>query len=311
MRWQQKAQIQRILSRIPGGETLYYWLQRYVTKSLPPSDAKFLERFVIEASHIDAYNRLGHTPIGEAAFYQFGAGWTMTGPLIFHALGVNQQLLVDIRRLLRPWLINVAAEQLSRLDVGRELDRIPKGQLSASIPEAIDQMQSWWGIDYRAPADARSTGLPANSVDCITSTNTLEHIPQADIASILTECQRILKPGGVMSFRVDYQDHYSYFDRSIGVYNFLQFDSRQWRPWNPDLHYQNRLRHCQYLDMYNHAGFEMVEDHAREGTAEDIGAIRGLRIHNDFSGMSAEDLAVRYSTVILRKPIAATTAKAA
>jgi hypothetical protein len=311
MRWQRKAQLQRWLSRLPGGELAYYWMQRYVTKSLPPSDAKFFERFAIEAGHVDTFARLGNVPVGDAKFYQFGAGWTMSGPLIFHALGVNQQILVDIRRLLRPWLINVSVEQLGRLDLGRTLQRIPQQQLSSHVNTAIRQMQEWWGMDYRAPSDARQTGLPDSSIDCITSTNTLEHIPAQHIGPILTECQRILKPGGVMSFRVDYQDHYSYFDKAVGVYNFLQFDDQQWQPFNPDLHYQNRLRHRQYLQMYTQAGFELLEDHPQEGTEADVQALRHLKLHSAFDGMTLDELAVRYSTVVMRKPIAHAVRRAA
>ncbi|MCA9043386.1 MAG: methyltransferase domain-containing protein [Planctomycetaceae bacterium] len=311
MHWHRKAQIQNVLSRIPGGETLYYWLQRYVTKSLPPSDKKFLERFEIEAGHVDTFCRLGNCPVGEAVFFQFGAGWTMSGPLIFHALGVNKQILVDIRRLLRPWLINVSVEQLGRLDVGRKLPRVANQQLSSHVDTAIQQMHDWWGMDYRAPSDARATGLPDNSVDCIATTNTLEHIPAKDIAEIMVECHRILKPGGVISFRVDYQDHYSYFDRSIGVYNFLQYAPTDWRSFNPSLHYQNRLRHCEYLDMYRQAGFDVAEDHAREGSTEDINQLRTLKLHDQFSSMSPEDLAVRYSTVVLKKSVPAVAARAA
>ncbi|MCA8996724.1 MAG: class I SAM-dependent methyltransferase, partial [Planctomycetaceae bacterium] len=237
MRWQNKARLQSVLSRLPGGETAYYLVQRHLTKTLPQSEEKFREVLEIENEHIDAYLRFCKKPIGEAVFYQFGAGWTMAGPLTFYCHGVNKQILVDIRRLIRPWLINLSAERLSKMEESAHLLRHPR-PLSAKSPNRfVAEMGSEWGIDYRAPADARCTGLPDESIDCITSTNTLEHIPRQDIAEILVECHRILRPGGIMSFRVDYQDHYSYFDRSIGVYNFLQYAPTDWRSFNPSLHY--------------------------------------------------------------------------
>ena len=54
--------------------------------------------------------------------------------------------------------------------------------------------------------------LPAASVDFVSSTNTLEHIPATDIGPILAECRRLLRPDGVVSCRIDMRDHYSYFD---------------------------------------------------------------------------------------------------
>ena len=44
-----------------------------------------------------------------------------------------------------------------------------------------------------------------------------EHIPEPDLASILGECARLLRPGGLVSFRIDLTDHYSYFDRSLST----------------------------------------------------------------------------------------------
>ena len=73
-------------------------------------------------------------------------------------------------------------------------------------------------------------------MDCITSTYTLEHIPADDIRRILVECNRILKPGGLILSLIDYQDHYSWLDLRISRYNFLRYSERQWRWFNSSLH---------------------------------------------------------------------------
>ncbi len=301
MNWRTKARIQSLLSRLPGGETLYYLMQRHITKSLPQSEAKFLEVHAIEMGHIAAYLRHCRKPIGDAVFYQFGAGWTMAGPLTFYAAGVNRQILVDIRRLIRPWLINLTARRLNTLDAARSLLRFPEPVLAANPDRAVAQMKQHWGIDYRAPADARWTGLPDESVDCITSTNTLEHIPARDIADILTECRRILRPGGIMSFRVDYQDHYSYFDKGVSAYHFLEFSDAEWQPFNPSLHYQNRMRHPQYLEIYKGTGFEVIEDHPKNGSDSDKAEIRTMHLADNFRGLGIDEIAIRFDDIILRK----------
>ena len=58
-------------------------------------------------------------------------------------------------------------------------------------------MNDTWGVDYRAPADARATGMAEGTIDCAISVETLEHIPPADISAILKEIHRILRPDGV------------------------------------------------------------------------------------------------------------------
>ncbi len=302
MNWQHKALLQRVLSSVPGGEGVYYLLQRHVTKHLPQSEAKFREIFEVEARHIAAFKEHGNVPLGAAKFFQFGAGWTMAGPLIFHSLGVNQQILVDIRRLIKPWLINVSAERLQTLEFETPLVRRPEQLVHAHADEAVKNMQDWWGIDYRAPSDARSTNLPDNSIDCITSTNTLEHIPRQDIIEILQECQRILKPGGVMSFQVDYQDHYSYFDKSVTVYNYLKYSDEEWKAFNPSLHYQNRMRHQDYLDIYRNVGFNVIDDSPRYGSNQDLKDLSSIPVHDRYEHFTAEELAIRASYIVLTKP---------
>jgi SAM-dependent methyltransferase len=115
------------------------------------------------------------------------------------------------------------------------------------------------GIRYRAPADARATGLADGSIDVCTTTSVLEHIPPDDLRSILVEVRRLLAPGGACSFAVDYHDHWAGPDASIDRLHFLRFDDDDWRRWNPDLQFQNRLRHGDYVDLFTDAGFALTE----------------------------------------------------
>lgn len=46
--------------------------------------------------------------------YEFGAGWALIGPLSLWALGVSQQVLVDVNAHLRFELVNHSLAQLAR-----------------------------------------------------------------------------------------------------------------------------------------------------------------------------------------------------
>ena len=72
-------------------------------------------------------------------------------------------------------------------------------------------------LNYIAPKDTRETGFNENYFDFISSTVTLEHIPKKNILLILKECYRILNRGGILSMIIDYQDHWSYFDKKINL----------------------------------------------------------------------------------------------
>ena len=180
--------------------------------------------------HLRAYDRYaGGLP---ATAYEFGAGWDMIVAIAMARAGVRRHVVVDIRALARPELIADTARRLA---------------VELSAASTLIEQLAGLGIEYRAPCDARATGLPAHSIDLVHSTDTLEHIPQRDVMPILRECARILRPGGIASFRIDYKDHYSYFDPRRGRFAFLAASPRAWRLASPSLHFQNRLRHCDYI----------------------------------------------------------------
>jgi hypothetical protein len=301
MNWKYKALLQLAFSNIPQGERLHYFFQRYVTRSLPATDSSFISTVSIAQRHIDALQRYYHRPLGEATFYEYGAGWDMVVPLAFYALGVERQILVDIRRLLRIQLVNDSIGKYQRIPLNLALPRKPWRYIDGGRSDYLALLKDYYGIDYRAPCDARHPGLKAGSIGCITSTDTLEHIPLQDIRIILRECHRLLQDGGIMSSLIDYQDHYSYFDRSISGYNFLQYSEKAWTFYSPASHYQNRLRHRDYLGLFREAGFEIIKETLKEGTEADLQAIEQLPLAKPFRKYSVPELAVCNALIVVRK----------
>jgi hypothetical protein len=188
MHWQSKVALMQVFSMLPLGKELHYVAQRRITRSLPSSDEKFLEIFNQAKKHLKALHRHGTPNLEDARFYEFGAGFELGIPLSFYALGVKSQVLVDIRRLLRMELVNEILRKLERIDGEVHLCRSPKKAFDEGHSDRwIDLLSEWYGIQYLAPCDARNTGLENASIDFVTSTNTLEHIPAADIRLIVKE----------------------------------------------------------------------------------------------------------------------------
>jgi SAM-dependent methyltransferase len=299
--WKYKALLQGCFSTIPLGEPLNYFFQKHVTRTLPTSDDKFANMVSVARTHVDFLRQYWPRPLSQATFYEFGAGWDMIVPLTFYALGVERQILVDIRRLLRHELLNDTVAKYQGLAFDREIVRKPGIYINGGRHDPLAVLKQHYGIEYKAPCDARQTGLPTASIDCITSTDTLEHIPLTSLRAILKECHRLLRHDGVMSFQIDYQDHYSYFDKNISVYNFLQYSDRTWRLFSPPLQYQNRLRHRDYLGLLDQAGFEIVEERRQDGTESDCKIIERLAVNQRFKNYSGSELAVRKALVVARK----------
>ena len=298
MDWRAKALLQAAFSRVPLGEGLNHLFQRHVTRSLPLDDVRFLEVVESARRHVELLARHGARPLGEATFFEFGAGWDLVVPLALWAFGVERQILVDIRPLGRSDLVRQTLRKLARLELPAGVWRRPSREPPEG-PGFLAALRASYGIEYLAPCDARQTGLGAETLDCVTSTNTLEHIPPDEILAILRECRRLLRPGGRMSFHIDYQDHYSYFDRGISVYNFLRYSDRRWRLWSPALHFQNRLRHRDHLALFEHAGLALLAEETAGGSPEDLAALARVPLDGRFSGYTAAELAVRSAWVVL------------
>ena len=305
MKWLLKAFVQNSLSALPRAHAVNHAFQRWVARSLPAGDAGFRRKVTAAGKHFDAFLAHGGRDPEEAVFYEFGAGWDLILPLAYASLGVRRQILVDIRPNVRFDLVGDTLEKYERhrADLERELGR-PLRELGRPAISTTDELEERFGIRDVAPRDARKTGLPPRSVDFVSSTNTLEHIPERDIALILRECRRILRDDGVFSSRIDMRDHYSYFDATISPYNFLKFSERAWSLVNCSLHYQNRLRYPDYLRLVEEAGLALVAETVARASPADLETLRQLPLAESFSARySLEDLGAQ-SLVLVARPAA-------
>ena len=106
-----------------------------------------------------------------------------------------------------------------------------------------------------------------------------------------------------MTFVVDYQDHYAYFDKKISVYNFLQYSEMHWKHFNSSLHYQNRLRHIDYTRLFEDAGFDVLEENVSAGSEADLKSIRSLTLDPLYDKYELSDLAAHDAFFVLRKEL--------
>jgi SAM-dependent methyltransferase len=303
MKWLAKAMLQKAMSLSPGSERMNYIFQLHVTKQYPRSHDRFLHWTRIATQHFDVFSMCARSvPLPAVSFYEFGAGWDLIIPLTYYALGVDHQTLIDIDPRLRLELVNNA---LQRFSTHKTEIQEKSGRFLRSVgPEPVrnlKELEDKYGIAYRAPMDARNTALASSSIDFISSTATLEHIPESDVLKIFEECRRILKPGGIISCRIDMVDHFAYFDSHISEYNFLKFSDRCWDFVNNRLVLTNRLRHADYIRLIKLARLEVVEEQTERPTCSDLETLRKLKLSRRFREQTFEELGVKRMNVVLRK----------
>lgn len=299
MDWRAKAFAHTVFSALPGGHRINYLAQRMLTQSLPVPDDRFTDVVIGAKRRFEQMRAMLSKPVDRATFYEIGAGWDLQIPLLHWSMGVEKQVLVDIRPLVTAELVNDSIERLGRMRRPVNLQRRPVHRVRDG--KVVEDLERHYGIRTIAPCDAKDTHLPSGSMDVISSTNTFEHIRGEDILPILQESKRLLAPGGVLCLHIDHQDHYAFTDPSITPFNFLRYSDRTWSLVNPPLHHQNRLRHKDFMLLYEAAGFDLLHEETTGPRPEDIEAIRALPLDKRFRGLDPSELAVRTSTVVLAR----------
>lgn len=300
MNFKYKCALQHIFSLLPAGEKMNYLFQRYITRSRPFSDEKFLEKVDTARRHFGAFQKYHRLDAPGNMYYEFGAGWELIIPLCMSFYGMKSQV-IDLFPLAVPSLI-----QHSLLQFQRHVDALPF-KISPTTMQKLshqnyrDILRNNFSVTYEAPCDARQTSFADNTFDYASSSVTLEHIPGKDLVPLLQETYRILRPGGVLSVTIDYRDHWAYFDQKLSPYHFLQFSERQWRRYNPSLHYQNRLRHSDYVSALKQVGFELVYQDYQLPTTQQRQGLDLVSLDERYRSYNMDDLMILESHMVLRK----------
>ncbi len=303
MRWVAKAAVQGTISLVPRGEEINYFLQRNVSRRLPRVGDEFDIHAKHAAQHLAALERV-RPGVDRSTLkcYEFGAGWDLIEQITMWALGVDQQTILDVRPNIKVELVNRAIHEIAtnpvRLEqaLGCRLRPVDVAPIASTA-----DLRERFGITYLAPADARSVPLPDGSIDFVTSTETLEHIPPLEIAAILRETRRLLASDGVISSLIDMKDHYHYIDPAVSPYNFLRYPPWAWRLLNPGLQPQNRLRNSQYRALFTDAGYEIVFDECEPPTNDELRELQQMRIASEFRRFSWLDLGTKETHLVARR----------
>lgn len=299
MDFRYKNILQQIFSKIPYGEKANFIFQKYVTKGIPPSDKAFIEKVERAFRHHQNYLEFNQVISDDRNYYEFGAGWTLTIPLTMGFLGYNSHC-IDIRKLTNEELISYTFNQFFENNQSFEFE-IAFQNFSLPDKKIFEYLKKKLNLSYHAPRNAKATTFSEEFFSHSSSTSTFEHLPKEDILQILNETYRILKKGGIFSIVIDYKDHWSYFDSSITKYNFLRYSESEWEKYNPSLHYQNRLRHSEYLDIISNTDFEMVKCIENTANHKDLEELKSLPLSKVYAEMSLDDLCMKGSEIILRK----------
>ncbi|NOT42028.1 MAG: class I SAM-dependent methyltransferase [Alphaproteobacteria bacterium] len=298
--WLIKSAAHRVISWLPNSQWWNEQFQRHVTRSLDLSDGSFEMRLRLTQRYFELY---AATPPGQRTSgfttLELGTGWYPVVPIGLWLCGADRNWTYDITPLLNADRLRATLTKFA--DAAR--DNALRALLPAAQPDRVEQLDvlckrsaaedpiallASIGIEVRIQ-DAQNSGLLPDSVDLFTSTSVLEYIPRPALTALWGEFARIAKPGAVSAHFINLGDQYRHFDRKLSAVNFLRFTERQWRLFNSPLVPLTRLRHSDYLGLFQTTGWHVIHDEKTHAAAS---ALETIPLAPEFRGYAKDDLLV-------------------
>ena len=235
--WWGKILAKLLLARLPVPHRV--WRRLRVFRHGFMDDTDYAWRVL--SHHLGHYQQFNHNAI-PGDVLELGPGDSAFSGAFGAALGVRRTYLVDVAPFLS-W----EADTRERVSA-----YLAKAQPDLDLPEGpgLEGIRT----TYLTAGLESLRSLPDASVDLIWSQAVLEHLPRRTFPAFLAEMRRIVRPGGVLSHRVDLKDHLG------GGLNHLRFPESVWESswFRKSGFYTNRLRRSEILSAFTQAGFEIA-----------------------------------------------------
>ena len=238
---------------------------------------------------------------------EVGTGWHPIVPLGLYLCGAREiwtfdiEPLLSLKRLRQLMQFFVDYDQSGRLKMIlplynserlRELCAVVQGAQDLGAAEILSRFAI-----HAKVQDAQATGLPAGSVDLLFSNGVLQYIPSSTLQGIFSEARRLASGSSIVAHRIRFVDQFSHFDSRISAFNFLRYSSAQWQWLNSPLIWQNRLRICDFRQLLNKAGFELLSEENLSVPPEELAKVH---LAAEFKRYRQEDLLVSHSFIVAR-----------
>ncbi|MEO8759816.1 MAG: class I SAM-dependent methyltransferase [Bacteroidia bacterium] len=300
-KWIFKAIVQKGISFLPYDYKINYLFQKHVTKGVFLSDDYFFDKLIHVKNHLEYYSKLKNNAIPVKCF-ELGTGWYPVIPVALFLTGAVEIVTTDITPL------SDKQKFITTIEKFLELKKQNKAEFNylfsdtnkvAILTEIIaqqaqlnfEQIQQKLHINY-IKQDARKLDFASGYFDFIVSNNVFEHIYPHLLIDILKEFKRVWASGGVMSHFIDMSDHFAHLDKTINIYNFLQFTDNQWNRIDNSVQPQNRMRIDEYVALYNNLSISI---NIREDRPGNLTELKTIALSEKYKAMPIEMVAISHS----------------
>ncbi len=170
------------------------------------------------------------------------------------------------------------------LDAPRR-ERAKARAAEAASVGSFEELYGVLGLEYLLEPSGTLAALTRRDLALVVSADVLEHVPAEVLdGGYLERVAEALRPGAWSVHQIDLVDHYHYFDASSSTKNYYRHEDDAWRRWfESDVQYINRIQRPEWLQRFERAGFELVDETSIEGIAFDG------EVASPYAGLSVED----------------------
>jgi hypothetical protein len=279
MNWRFKYGAFKVLEKLPrpAGDGCYHWFQaRNGLLALDRVLAENLRTFHEFTALLEPTGRR----FTDARILELGSGWYPATPyLLLYKSGARSICTYDIAE-------HFSAARLTRFN---SFFRSTFGKPPELNGGALPLPQE---IRYFPKTDLVTSPPADHSVDLVISRFVLQNVPREVLADLHAVFRRCLRPGGAVVHLVSPSDQRAYSDRSLSLYDFLQYSESEWRKITSRFYYHNRMRLPQYVELFENAGFRIEKRvyKSLSRDSEEFKKFSRLRLHSDFERFSLEEL---------------------
>lgn len=155
-------------------------------------------------------------------------------------------------------------------------------------------------IQYHPKENVCNATLP--EVEIIFSRFVLEHVTPSDLKRMHEHFKSSLPKNSLIVHFISPSDHRAYSDNNLSLQDFLKYSQEKWDSIQTRFDYHNRWRLPQYLNLFQSLDYtiEHLSYDNPENSSITFEKFKSLKIHQDFSMFSDEELTAGNIIVILK-----------
>lgn len=242
--WWAKIGAKLALSRLPFGYRIWQRFGLFRHGSMDRAD------YAVDVFNLHMH-QAGIEDLDGKTILEIGPGDSIASAIIASSMGARS-ILVDSGAY--------ATEDIRPYQALSELLR-SRGLKPPVISEAhtFNDVLELCNSQYMTNGIESWRSIASDSVDFVFSQAVIEHVRRYEFIDTQRECFRVVKPGGVVSHRVDLKDHLG------GGLNNLRFSERLWESalFSKSGFYTNRIQYSEMMQMFEEAGFVVIPKEVR------------------------------------------------